>query len=111
MQLYLQAAQQTVKKYRSLTIGADKHATSSSKHSKSSHVSYMHDVSIRKYLTWCITAEPIDCKKEKCSGCRRMDCGSCKNCTDMKKFGGQGKLKQKCIHRVCTAKLTQENGM
>ena len=37
-------------------------------------------------------------------GCKRKDCGSCTNCKDMKKFGGQGKKKQKCIHRVCTRK-------
>ena len=40
----------------------------------------------------------------ECYGCNRKDCGSCTNCTDMKKFGGQGKKKQKCIHRVCTGK-------
>ena len=36
----------------------------------------------------------------KCAGCKREDCGSCINCKDMKKFGGQGKKKQKCINRV-----------
>ena len=40
----------------------------------------------------------------ECYRCNRKDCGSCTNCTDMKKFGGQGKKKQKCIHRVCTGK-------
>ena len=29
----------------------------------------------------------------------------------MKKFGGQGKKKQKCIHRVCTEMFTMDKGM
>lgn len=37
----------------------------------------------------------------KCSGCTKKDCGVCKNCKDMVKFGGTGRKKQKCIHRVC----------
>lgn len=39
---------------------------------------------------------------KECISCKREDCGSCRYCKDMTKFGGQGKKKQKCIHRVCT---------
>ena len=50
----------------------------------------------------------------ECYGCKREESGSCTNCKDMKKFGGQGKKKQKCIHRVCTRKagmtIQGENG-
>ena len=39
------------------------------------------------------------------NGYKREDCGSpCINCKDMKKFVRQGKKKQKCINRMCTAK-------
>ena len=46
------------------------------------------------------TSRKRGCKE--CIGCKREDCGSCRNCKDMTKFGGKGKKKQKCIHRVCT---------
>ena len=37
----------------------------------------------------------------KCSGCQLEDCGSCKFCIDMIKFGGPGRKKKRCIERVC----------
>ena len=46
----------------------------------------------------------------ECEGCKREDCGSCINCNDMKKFGGQGKKKQKCMHRTCTQMITTDEG-
>ena len=37
-----------------------------------------------------------------CDGClREGDCGRCRFCKDMRKFGGPGRLKQKCIERQC----------
>ena len=47
----------------------------------------------------------------ECEGCKREDCGSCTNCKDMKKFGGQGKKKQKCIQRLCTEMVAMDKGM
>ena len=40
-----------------------------------------------------------------CSGCLAKDCGSCKFCLDMPKFGGPGK-KKGCIERACRNKLS-----
>jgi len=37
----------------------------------------------------------------KCEPCIRGDCGECDPCSDKKKFGGTGTLKQSCIHRNC----------
>ena len=38
----------------------------------------------------------------ECQGClREGDCGHCRFCKDMRKFGGPGRLKQKCIKRQC----------
>ena len=37
----------------------------------------------------------------ECSGCVAMDCGSCINCKDMKKFGGPGRKKKCCTQRKC----------
>jgi len=37
----------------------------------------------------------------KCSGCKKENCGLCRNCRDMPKFGGKGKLRLACALRVC----------
>ena len=45
----------------------------------------------------------------KCSNCTNpKNCLACKYCKDMKKYGGPGKLKQKCIHRRCLNPVTQK---
>ena len=45
----------------------------------------------------------------KCSNCTNTEnCLACKYCKDMKKYGGPGKLKQKCIHRRCLNPVTQK---
>ncbi len=36
-----------------------------------------------------------------CEPCTRDDCGECKYCKDMKKFGGQGVSKQCCLSKQC----------
>lgn len=41
-----------------------------------------------------------------CSGCLAKDCGSCKFCLDMPKFGGPGKKKKRCVERVCRNKFS-----
>ena len=42
------------------------------------------------------------CCAGDCEGClREGDCGHCRFCKDMRKFGGPGRLKQKCIKRQC----------
>jgi hypothetical protein len=38
----------------------------------------------------------------RCSGCITPNCGECKLCKDMVRFGGPGRLKQRCDMRVCT---------
>ena len=38
----------------------------------------------------------------QCDGCQRKDCGECTTCKDMRKFGGEGRLKKECKQRVCT---------
>lgn len=42
----------------------------------------------------------------KCAGCTAPDCMKCRNCVDMKKYGGPGHRKQSCKNRVCTAPNT-----
>ena len=37
----------------------------------------------------------------KCENCKKPNCGSCAHCSDMKMFGGKGKLKQACKERKC----------
>ena len=43
--------------------------------------------------------------KRRCSECaaclNEVDCGKCRFCKDMRKFGGPGRLRQKCIKRQC----------
>ncbi|CAG0886916.1 unnamed protein product [Darwinula stevensoni] len=48
---------------------------------------------------------PIQTKKKTrcgvCEKCQAPDCGSCKACKDMLKFGGTGRSKQACVLRKC----------
>jgi len=37
----------------------------------------------------------------ECANCLRAECGICKHCLDMPKFGGSYKLKKACIGREC----------
>uniref|UniRef100_A0A0K2SXU4 CpGbinding proteinlike [Haplochromis burtoni] n=1 Tax=Lepeophtheirus salmonis TaxID=72036 RepID=A0A0K2SXU4_LEPSM len=38
----------------------------------------------------------------ECPGClKNDDCGRCRYCQDKTKFGGQNRLRQKCLHRRC----------
>ena len=37
----------------------------------------------------------------KCTGCKRSNCGSCKECLDKKQYGGAGGRKRSCIHKRC----------
>ena len=43
------------------------------------------------------------------TGCRAKECKECNHCLDMKKYGGEGKRKQKYKKRKCTG-LLHENG-
>ena len=36
-----------------------------------------------------------------CAGCVLPDCGQCEECLDMKRFGGNGRRKQRCTLRQC----------
>ncbi|KAG0729876.1 DNA (cytosine-5)-methyltransferase 1 [Chionoecetes opilio] len=36
-----------------------------------------------------------------CDVCQKPDCGACRNCKDMVKFGGSGRSKQCCLERRC----------
>ena len=36
-----------------------------------------------------------------CEGCSRENCNECRFCLDMKKNGGEGKLRQSCAMRFC----------
>ena len=44
----------------------------------------------------------------KCEGCKAEDCGMCKFCRDKKKFGGENKLRQKCIEKRCASQGEQK---
>ena len=37
----------------------------------------------------------------KCPSCKRSDCRKCRFCKDKPRFGGENRLKQKCIMRRC----------
>ena len=56
---------------------------------------YLHYLNL-----WCGSA---GVKRPSCSceNCLLDDCGQCANCHDMKKFGGPGRKKQRCIKRKC----------
>ena len=41
----------------------------------------------------------------ECEGCKARECQKCKYCLDMKKYGGQGRLRRPCIETACTNKV------
>lgn len=43
-----------------------------------------------------------------CDCCQRPDCGVCKFCRDMVKFGGSGRAKQCCIERRCPNRMVAQ---
>lgn len=47
---------------------------------------------------------PIDKREVNCNcvGCKKPNCGKCKMCLDMPKFGGPGRKKKRCLQRKCT---------
>ena len=40
-----------------------------------------------------------------CAPCQSEDCGQCSSCKNMKKFGGTGSMRMKCMNRSCLSKL------
>lgn len=47
----------------------------------------------------------------ECVNCKRVECGQCKHCLDMPKFGGSYKLKKACVDRECVrSKQDHANG-
>jgi len=46
----------------------------------------------------------------ECAGCSRDNCGECKFCLDMKKFGGPNKLRQACLMRKCNPDIELDDG-
>ena len=40
---------------------------------------------------------------KECSGCLAKDCGECRCCKDMLKFGGEGRLRKACEARKCSS--------
>lgn len=44
-----------------------------------------------------------------CIGCQTPDCQICRYCQVMKKYGGEGKLRQKCRFRMCSAQIQTKN--
>ena len=45
----------------------------------------------------------------ECASCLRTDCGACKPCLDKPAYGGEGRLKQVCIHRRCQEPRERES--
>lgn len=44
----------------------------------------------------------------KCTHCAAPDCAKCRFCLDKPKFGGPGRLKQKCVERRCVLERHQD---
>lgn len=43
-----------------------------------------------------------------CEACQLPDCGKCRSCSDMVKFGGTGRSKQACLARRCPYMMAKE---
>lgn len=61
----------------------------------------MQQIEDMKSMRTCRKRHKMSCCK-KCSGCRMSNCGTCLFCLDSTRFGGPGKLKQKCVLRTCS---------
>nr|CAH7742222.1 unnamed protein product [Callosobruchus chinensis] len=46
-----------------------------------------------------------------CEACQSPDCGECRNCKDMLKFGGSGRSKQACKNKRCPSMAIQDAEM
>lgn len=46
-----------------------------------------------------------------CEGCRSEDCNECTHCLDMRRNGGEGKLKRPCVLRSCVNITYKKNSM
>ncbi len=57
---------------------------------------YLH---ISLYTSGNATRKQSGVSSCDCAGCTKQNCGKCKMCLDMPKFGGKGKKKQKCLLR------------
>lgn len=62
---------------------------------------------------FAIPREPSKPKSYRCGDCmgcyRADDCGRCTMCRDMRKYGGPGRHKGKCLARVCTSVSSQRS--
>ena len=58
----------------------------------------------------CMYNLHLGVKRPRCSceGCSLSDCGVCSNCSDMKKFGGTGRKKQRYMKRKCQLTKTMK---
>ena len=44
----------------------------------------------------------------RCGPCLAPECGLCKPCLDMRKRGGPGTLRKKCVARICAAPVSSD---
>ncbi|XP_037079530.1 DNA (cytosine-5)-methyltransferase 1-like [Pollicipes pollicipes] len=58
--------------------------------------------------TACLKQGPRRTRCGVCEACQQPDCGDCKHCRDMVKFGGSGRSKQCCINRRCPNMAIEE---
>ena len=56
---------------------------------------------LEKVLSHVETIGPPSAGRCQCAGCLLADCGDCRVCKDMVCFGGEGRLDEKCIMKVC----------
>ena len=56
---------------------------------------------LEKVLSHVETIGPPSAARCQCAGCLLADCGDCRVCQDMVCFGGEGRLDDKCIRKVC----------
>ena len=67
----------------------------------------VHPVFMKRSFRSTVGAKVRSCGN--CPACLAADCGDCKYCFDMRKFGGKGTLRQRCKMRRCTNKIVPKD--
>jgi len=85
-----------------------KKVASPSKATTTPLVRHIFDIFFENQIDGKETSAPRRKRCGVCEVCQQPDCGKCKSCRDMVKFGGPGRKKQCCVERRCPYMAVKE---
>lgn len=93
---------------RGVKVKAEKKALGPTLATTTPLVRYVFDTFFKDQIDLKATSAQRKRRCGVCEICQQPDCGKCKACKDMVKFGGTGKAKQCCINRRCPNLAVQQ---